>query len=160
MRNVMKGIWGCVMAIALTGCVAFSNPAAKDADEEVNDKGQQFLEQIGQFTLADLNQAMVLAGDKDMNGQVDAAGSGDQLADQCWFYLAGKVAAQGDASQKVTVSGVVSGFQVARNFKRQGGLSDEFKAACGGLIMDVRLNILKAGAGFLPGVGGLGGLIN
>lgn len=167
MKRLFSLAGALVLAAMLSGCLNFDNPAVTEdvkpqiVDEngvvvDVDKAGDDFLNKIGSFTLGDLNQAMILAGDKDLDGVTEAAPS-DQLADQCYFYLAGKVAAAGDQANQITVAGVVSAFQVARNFRREGGLSDEFKAACGGLIMDVRGQFLKRGIGALP-IPGIGGL--
>lgn len=163
------------LALIVSGCAA-DLPKAGDvavaADAAPVDKGDQFLSEIGEFTLNDLNVAMDLTGDFDRDGKIDAGVvNGDMLADQCWFFLAEKVkATSADTGGKlITVAGVISGFQSARNVKRRltsggaGGLSDEFYAACGGLISDVRGDILKLGVkgslGLVPGGGLIGGVL-
>ncbi len=158
---MLKVILPLVLAAGLSGCglVNFDNAAVPDDRPQIVDEngvavdfdeaGDKFLNGIGGFALADLRQAQVLAGDNDFDGVSEVAPS-DSLAAQCYNYLGDKIEAQGD-KPALTVSGIVSAFQVARNFRREGGLSDEFKGACGGLIMDVRGQFLKRGAGILSG---------
>jgi hypothetical protein len=159
------GVWGygplALLTVALSGCglVNFDNAAVPDDRPEIVDEngvavdldkaGDDFLNGIGGFALADLRQAQLLAGDADLDGVAEGAPS-DSLAAQCYDYLGDKIELQGD-KPALTVSGIVSAFQVARNFRREGGLSDEFKGACGGLIMDVRGQFLKRGVGLLSG---------
>lgn len=148
-----------LLALAGCGLVNFDNAAVPDDRPQIVDEngvavdmdkaGDDFLNGIGGFALADLRQASVLAGDADSDGVAELAPN-DSLAAQCYNYLGDKLEARGD-QPALTISGIVSTFQVARNFRREGGLSDEFKGACGGLIMDVRGQFLKRGVGLLSG---------
>lgn len=158
---ILPLIAALTLAASLTGCglVNFDNAAVVDERPQIVDEngvavdfdeaGDKFLNGIGGFALADLRQAQVLAGDNDFDGVAELAPS-DSLAAQCYDYLGDKLELRGD-KPALTVSGIVSAFQVARNFRREGGLSDEFKGACGGLIMDVRGQFLKRGVGLLTG---------
>lgn len=139
------GIHGYVIsvlgALALAGC---SIIGSGDADGPGAD--------LRAFALNDLHTASQLAGDFDFDGLVDPdVANGDALAAQCYAYLAGKAA---DPRENVIeVEGVVSAFQSARNVNRRvgDGLSDEFKIACGPLVMDARGNILRlTGGALLP----------
>lgn len=158
-----KPIFAALAALSLTGCglLSFNNPALDEpapvvVDQdgnpvEVDDEkaAGDFLDNIGNFAREDLKAAMVLAGDADFDGVVEKVG-GDPLSNQCWFFLHAKLEAQGD-KPAITVAGIASALQLKRNIRREGGLSDEFKAACGGLIMDTRSVIRKRGLGILSG---------
>ena len=161
MRNLLVGLLLC-SAMLVSGCclVSFDNAAVVEkpqtvvVDEngqavDIDEAGSKFLNGIGGFALADVRQAQVLAGDNDFDGVAEVAPS-DSLAAQCYDYLGDKLEASGD-KPVLTISGIVSTFQVARNFRREGGLSDEFKGACGGLIMDVQGQVLKRGIGLFSG---------
>lgn len=156
MKRLFAVAGALVLAAVLSGCAG--TPKVGDpASQAVADPAADFLGELGQFTLNDLNVAMDLTGDIDHDGKVDPGFEpGDQIADQCYFFLAGKLASVGNGNS-VTVAGIVSGFQSARNLKRRvgGGLSDEFMIGCGPLITDVRGDALKligkvAGGGILP----------
>jgi hypothetical protein len=128
---------------------------ATDTKTVVNEDGSQtviadtaeagLLDKIGQFTRNDVQAAMRLAGDSDLDGIVDPGVDGDPVALQCYVYLDGKL---GTAPQGITVAGVISGFQAARNIKRRvsSGVSDEFHLGCGPLINDVRSTALGIAA--------------
>jgi hypothetical protein len=143
------------LSLLLTGCAApqVGDPAVDAGDQAVG----SFLDDLGRFTANDLEVAMKLTGDRDLDGQVDPdVVNGDPVALQCYAYLHGKVTTDG-GGETITVAGVVSAFQSARNVKRRigTGVSDEFHLACGPLINDVRASALGlvgrlTSAGVLP----------
>lgn len=161
MRNLI--FLAGIACVAIAGCSSVPTVGEPAATVEA-DPGAELLARIGQFTLNDLNVAMDLTGDADHDGKIDpGVENGDMLADSCYFFLASKVSqASNPSSHPITVAGVVSGFQSARNIRRRvggfDGFSDEFYAGCGGLIADVRGDVLKLvakvgagpGAGLLP----------
>jgi hypothetical protein len=145
MRNILFAILMTFGAVALSGCglISFENAAVTDEKPVVVDEAgnvvdaeaaaDEFMNKFGAFALNDVKAAMVLAGDPDFDGVVNAGG--DPLANQCWFYWKGKLETAGE-KPAITIAGVASALQVKRNLRRQGGISDEVKQACGGLILD------------------------
>lgn len=139
MRNLLIA---ASLVAALTGCSALpevGEPAVDPAEQQVDG----FLSELGQFTANDLQVAMKLTGDRDLDGAVDPdVPNGDPVALQCYVYLHGRVSSAGNGDS-ITVAGAVSAFQSARNIRRRidNGVSDEFQLACGPLINDVRSNV-------------------
>jgi hypothetical protein len=133
------------LALSLVGCAADVTKTVQPDGTVVISEEEGFLEKLGQFTKVDVEAAMALAGDSDLDGVVDPDVTGDPIALQCYAYLHTKL---GAAPQGITVAGVISGFQAARNIKRRvgGGFSDEFTLGCGALLTDVRGTLLKLGA--------------
>jgi hypothetical protein len=153
MKRLFPVVGALLLATMLTAC-AFKNDAVPVTDDtakiqDAEARTNEFLGNLGRFTLNDLNAAMDLTGDIDHDGHVDPGlDNGDPIADACYFFLAGKVQSVGSPDgNTVTVAGVVSGFQAARNIKRRvggfDGFSDEFMLGCGPLITDVRGDVLK-----------------
>lgn len=130
-------------ALALGGCSTNDVPAVGDPAVQADAKVDSFLSDLGRFTVTDLEVAMKLTGDLNLDGAVDDGTAGDPIALQCYSYLRGKVANAGGGNS-IQVAGVVSAFQSARNVRRRVdlGASDEFVLNCGPLITDVRMNAL------------------
>lgn len=130
-------------ALALGGCSVTSAPDVGDPAVQADAQVDGFLSELGQLTKNDLEVAMQLTGDLDLDGAVDEGKVGDPIALQCYSYLRGKVVEAG-GDDSIRVAGVVSAFQSARNVRRRVdlGVSDEFVLNCGPLITDVRMNAL------------------
>lgn len=129
--------------LALGGCAFNDLPEVGDPAVQADAKVAGFLDDLGKLTQNDLEVAMQLTGDLDLDGAVDAGKVGDPIALACYSYLRGRVAEAG-GDDSIRVAGVVSAFQSARNVRRRvdQGVSDDFVLNCGPLITDVRMNAL------------------
>jgi hypothetical protein len=142
----MKTVLALFLALSvLAGCATGTETIVNADGTQTVVAEDQFLDRLSQFTKNDVQAAMKLAGDSDLDGAVDEGVEGDPIALQCYAYLNTKL---GTEREGITVAGVISGFQAARNIKRRvtGGFSDDFTLGCGALLTDVRGSILKLGA--------------
>ena len=142
---MIKKLFAVVLILPLlAGCVSVGNVLKEDPN--VN----QSLQNIGNFTMADLQNADAIA-----------VKSNDVLAHQCFtgleIFVAAQQASQGGASTN-TVSGAISAFEVARTSLQAGNqLIDKatitsLEQACGPLQIDIRNNA----AAFIAGLAALG----
>lgn len=158
MKRLFMVAGAIALAAMLSACATSLPNVGEPADSAADTAEAGFFDRLGEFTRNDLEVAMQLTGDRDLDGQVDPdVANGDPVALLCYTYLHGKVTAAQAGEGMITVAGAVSAFQSARNVKRRidNGISDEFHLACGPLRSEVRATALGvvgrvASGGILP----------